>query len=369
MKIPFLDLISEYKNIKTEIDNAIHKVLDSGHYILGPDVKALEEEIAAYTEVKYAIGVASGTDALQLSLMALDLPKDAEIIVPSFTFIATVEVIILLGFKPVFVDVIEKTGNLNPALIEAAINEKTKAIIPVHLYGQCADMDKIKEIAKHYKLAIIEDSAQALGSRYKERSSCSSGDLACLSFYPTKNLGAFGEAGMILTNNEELAKKLYIIRAHGSAKKYQHTIIGVNSRLDTIQAAILRVKLKYLEEWNTLRREKAEVYNQLFKKAKTPVHLPYIAEGNEHIFHQYTLRVDKRDELQSYLQENSIPTGVHYPLPLHLQPVFENLGYHIGDFPISETLSNEVISLPMYPKIPLEHQKIIVNTINEFYKK
>ncbi len=367
MQIPIFTPVRQYLNLKEEIDQAIQKVLNKGNFILGDEVAEFERRISEYLGVKHAIGVASGTDALQIALMAVDLKPGDEVITTPFTFVATAETIALLGGKPIYVDIDEKTYNLNPELIEGKITERTKVIIPVHLYGQPAEMDDILEIARKYNLYIIEDSAQALGSEYKGRKVCTFGDIACISFFPTKNLGAFGDAGMIVTDNDELAEKIRMIRVHGSKVRYNHEVLGVNSRLDTIQAAILLVKMKYLDAWNNKRIEIAQKYNKWLSdidNIRTPYREPY----NKHIYHQYTIRTNQRNELAQFLKEKGIQTAVHYPIPLHLQKAFSYLGYKEGDFPISEACSKEVLSLPMFPELKDDEVEYVVESIREFFK-
>ena len=375
MKIPQLDLVVQYHSIKKEMDNAILSVLESGRFILGENVKKLEEDIAKFVGVKYAIGVASGTDALLISLMAIGIKPGDEVITTPFTFFATAGSIARLYAKPVFVDIDPKTYNIDPNkledLLKKSYNPKMKAIIPVHLYGQCADMDPILELSKKYNLKVIEDAAQSLGATYKGKQSGSMGDLGGFSFFPTKNLGAYGDGGMVVTNDDELAEKIRILRVHGSKPKYYHSVVGLNSRLDEIQAAILNVKFKYLSKWIEQKREKAALYNKLFQeKLPDEVVTPYEAPYNYHTYHQYTIRVkSKRDELRSYLKEQGIGTSVYYPLPLHLQKCFADLGYKEGDFPEAEKASREVLSLPMYPEIEEEKQREVVKKIREFVKR
>ena len=368
MNIQMVDLKRQYHKLKKEIDAAVLRVLESTQFINGPDVKALAEEMANYLGVRYAIPCASGTDALQLALMALDIKPGDEVITTPFTFIATAETIALLGATPVYVDVDSQTYNINPKFIESAITPKTRAIIPVHLYGQPADMDAILAIAQKHNIPVIEDAAQAVGTRYKGEYVCTFGDLACISFFPSKNLGAYGDAGMVVTNNDALAEKVRMIANHGSRVRYHHETLGVNSRLDSIQAAILRVKLPYLDEWNEERRKRAAYYNEGFRDLE--VTTPHVAPYAEHIYHQYTLRVSRRDELQQFLKERGIPTAVHYPIPLHLQKAFRELfGYREGDFPVAERLAQKVISLPMHPELTREEQDFIIEAIHEFYRK
>lgn len=363
MKVPLVDLKAEYSSIREEIDSAIKEVLEAQTFILGPKVEELEEKIAKYCNVKHAIGVASGTDALLLSLMAVGIGQGDEVITTPFTFFATAGSIYRLKAKPVFVDIDLRTYNIDPSLIEEKITKKTKAIIPVHLYGQCADMDSILEIAKKHNLYVIEDSAQAIGAKYKGRNAGSMGDLGCLSFFPTKNLGGYGDGGMVLTNDDDLARKVKMLRVHGSEVKYYHSTVGINSRLDAIQAAVLLVKLKYLDEWNESRRQNAKFYNLAFDGSN--VITPYEESHNYHIYHQYVIRIKERDIVRKRLQEMGIGTEVYYPLPLHLQSCFSELGYKEGDLPNSELSAKEVLALPIYPKLTREQQQYVANSIRE----
>ncbi len=364
----FLDLKKQYKSIKKEINQTIQRVLNSSSFILGKEVEEFEKELANYCGVKYAIGVNSGTDALLLSLMALDIGPNDEVITTPFTFIATAEVVALRGAKPVFVDINQKTFNIDPTKIETAITYKTKAIIPVHLYGQPSEMDKIMEIAKKYKLFVIEDCAQAIGAKYKNKMVGSFGDVGCLSFFPSKNLGAFGDGGAVLTNNKQLAEKIKMLHVHGSKKKYYHDFIGVNSRLDAFQAAILKVKLKYLKKWIFLRQQIAQCYTSQLN-GLTNIIPPFVAKKCQHVYHQYTIRIKNRNKLQQYLNEQGVPSVVYYPIPLHLQPVFKYLGYKKGDFPEAEKAAEEVLSLPIYPELPKRKQDFIIKKIKCFCEK
>ena len=364
MNIPMVDLVNQYHRIKKEIDRAIKDVLESGRFIMGPMVTAFEEEMASYCGVKYGIACASGTDALMMALMASGVSSGDEVITTPFTFVATAEVIALLGAKPVYVDIEPDTYLIDPDKIEEAVTSKTKAIIPVHLYGQSADMDKINTIAKKHKLVVIEDACQAVGATYKGEKVCSLGDIGCLSFFPSKNLGAFGDGGMVLTSNEALAEKLRMIRNHGSEKRYHHTILGLNSRLDALQAAILMVKLRHLDEWNEARKDRAALYSELLKN--TDVTTPVIKDTNEHVFHQYSIRVKNRNGLQKYLEQFGIATAIHYPIPLHLQPAFQELKQKKKRFPIAEKTAEEIISLPMYPELKEEAIEFIAGKIIEF---
>jgi len=374
MRIPQLDLVAQYKSIKKEIDETILKVLDKGEFILGQEVKALEESIANFVGVKHAIGVASGTDALLLSLMAIDIKPGDEVITTPFTFFATAGSIARLGARPIFVDIELDTYNIAPNKLENLLNKyynpRMKAIIPVHLYGQCTDMDTINELAKKYNLRVIEDAAQSIGATYKGKQSGSLGDIGCFSFFPSKNLGAYGDGGMVVTNDDEIAEKIRLLRVHGAKPKYYHSMVGINSRLDEIQAAILNVKFKHLKDWITERRNKASIYDSLISKSlQGQVVIPHEAAYNYHTYHQYTIRVLQRDDLKQFLSDSGIGTAIYYPLPLHLQKCFENLGYKIDDFSISERASKEVLSLPIYPELKKSEQVEVVEKIKEFFEK
>lgn len=371
MRVPLLDIKAQYKIIGKEIKNAIEEVLESGHYILGPNVKRLEEEIAAYCGVKYAIGVASGTDALKLSLISMGIGKGDEVIVPPFTFISTVEVIIQIGAFPVFTDIEEETFNIDTEKIEEAITEKTKAIIPVHLYGHAAQMGKIISLAKKYNLKIIEDAAQALGAECLFSGIFSKvgslGDVGCLSFYPTKLLGGCGDGGMVITNNEEITEKMGFLRAHGLNGDYSYCLSGYNSRLDELQAAILRVKLKHLDDWINMRRQKAHLYNELFTSLpSSSMKIPQEASYARHNYGVYTIRSLQRDHLKEYLTKRGIGTKVYYPLSLHLEDIHKGLGYKKGDFPVAEKASREVLSLPIYPELSEDDIKLVAEEISKF---
>ena len=365
MKLQMVDVVGQYGHIKKEVDEAIHSVLDSGMFIQGKEVGELERALADYLGVKSAVACASGTDALQIAMMALGIGPGDEVITTPFTFVATAETIGILGAKPVYVDIDGRTFNIDPALIEAAITARTKAIIPVHLYGQSADMEPLLAVARAHGLPVIEDAAQALGASYRGRKVCALGTIGCISFFPSKNLGCFGDGGMVVTNDSALAESMRVIAAHGSRVRYYHDVLGLNSRLDTLQAAILRVKLPHLEEYNNARRRAAARYNELL--AGLPVTVPFIAPGVDHIFHQYTLRVPKRDGLAALLREKGIPHGVYYPVPLHLQKAFAMSGGKKGDFPVTERATEEVISLPMHTELTEEHLKFITGAVREFY--
>lgn len=372
MSIPLVDLKAQYERTKDEIDKAIQGVIHSGQFILGSEVKAFESEIAAYCGTKYAIGVASGTDALRLALLACGISAGDEVITTPFTFIAAAGAITQCDATPVFVDIDPSTYNIDPAKVEPKITEKTKAILPVHLYGQSADMDPILELAQKYSLKVIEDCAQALGAEYKGKKVGSIGDAGCLSFFPSKVLGAYGDGGMVVTNDRETAENVGMLRNHGCKKKYYYLTPGFNSRLDSLQAAILLVKLKYLDEWVTQRRQKASLYSSLLGKIEE-IEPPYIRPDSSHIFNYYTVRLrsspGNRDKLQEYLNTQGIATSIYYPLSLHLQEVYESLGYKPGDLPESERAQEEVISLPIYPELSEGQVEKIAAVIENFCLK
>jgi dTDP-4-amino-4,6-dideoxygalactose transaminase len=365
MKVPFIDLAAQYVQIKEEINQNLSEVLNSQYFILGSKVKELEQKIAELCDCKYAIGVSSGTDALLLSLIACGIKSGDEVITTPFTFFSTASCISRLGAQPVFVDIDPRTFNINPEAIKDKLSSKTKAIIPVHLFGQLADMNPLLDIASKAHLWIIEDAAQSIGATYRSRKAGSIGHLGCFSFYPTKNLGAYGDGGMIVTNDEELADKLRILRVHGSRPKYYHHIIGVNARLDEMQAAILLVKLRYLQQWNDARTKNALLYNE--KLQGLPIKLPFIAESCKSIYHQYVIKAPRRDELNEHLQNNGIGTQIYYPLPLHLQPCFKNLNYKEGDFPHAKEASKTVLSLPIFAEIGEDQITYVAEKIREFY--
>jgi dTDP-4-amino-4,6-dideoxygalactose transaminase len=371
MKIPLVDLRAQYDSLKNEIDGAISRVVKSTQFILGPEVKTFEQEIAGYLGVSHAVGVASGTDALHLALLASGIKPGDEVITTPFTFIATAEAITQCGAVPVFVDIDPKTYNIDPTGIEAKITKKTKAILPVHLYGQPADMGSILELARKYSLKVIEDCAQALGASYKDKKVGSLGNAGCLSFFPSKVLGAYGDGGMVVTNNPEIAEKVTMLRSHGSQKKYFSSLPGFNSRLDELQAAILRVKLKHLDEWLELRQQKAALYSKLLGQIEG-VQPPYAAADCHHIFNYYTVRLDRklnRNKLTEYLNSQGIATAVYYPLSLHLQPVYQSLGYKPGDFSQSEKTQEEVLSLPIYPELKDEEIEAIARAIESYERE
>ena len=345
--IPFIDLRTQQNKIKEKIDINIAKVLDHGQYIMGPEVKELEGKLADYVGVKHCIAVANGTDALMIAMMAIGVKAGDEVITSPFTFIATAEAAAFLGAKPIFVDIDEKTYNLDPRKLEQAITNKTKAIVPVSLYGQCADFDAINKIADKYGISVIEDAAQSFGATYKGRKSCSLSTIGCTSFFPTKPLGCYGDGGACFTDDDELAKLMRQDRVHGQDKRYHHPRVGVNSRLDTIQAAILLAKLSIFEEEVKLRGEIGRKYTEKLKGSN--IITPYIADYNTSVYAQYTIQVGNREEIQAKLKEKGIPTAVHYPIPLNLQPAFQSLNQLEGRFPIAETIAKKVLSIPMSP--------------------
>ncbi len=360
--IPILDSKRQYATIANEVEKAVCDVMRSGCYILGPNTKALEKELAEFFGVNYTVGLNSGTDALHLALRALDIGPGDEVITTAFTFVATTEAIGIVGAKPVFVDINPDTFNIDPDKIEAAITPRTKAIIPVHLYGQPCEMDKIMDIAKRHNLRVIEDCCQAIGAKYNGKMVGSFGDFGCLSFYPTKNLGGMGDGGLIMTNSESLRDRVVALRNHGGAVRYYHDEIGVNSRLDEIQAAILRVKLPHVKDWNEQRRAHAAYYNKLFADAKDVI-TPVEAPNTYCVYHQYTVKVPNRDVVHKMLQENGVGAMLYYPVPLHLQKVHAYLNVGKGSLPYTEKDTELVISLPMFPEITEEEQRTVASTL------
>jgi dTDP-4-amino-4,6-dideoxygalactose transaminase len=371
MNVPLLDLKAQYHAIKPEIDKAITEVLESQKFILGPQVKALEEATAKYSGCSHGIGVSSGTDALLVSLMAEGIGQGDEVITTAYSFFATAGCIARLGARPVFVDIDPITYNIDPDRIEAKVTPRTKAILPVHLYGQMADMDPILEIARRYGLAVVEDGAQAIGAEYKGKRAGSIGHYGCFSFFPSKNLGAFGDGGMVVTNDPERAERLRVLRAHGSKPKYYHKLVGGNFRLDTLQAAIVLTKLKHLDDWTAGRQSNAQRYDHLFEATDLVrdglVSLPKVV-ADRHIFNQYVIRSPKRDALQAYLKDKGIGTEVYYPLPLHIQECFANLGYVSRELPESERSAKETLALPVYPELTGEQAAYVVDSISEFLR-
>ncbi len=368
--VPLLDLKAQYATIRDDIQKAVDEVFESQYFILGPQVKALEEEIAAYCGTKHAIGVSSGTDALLLALMALDIAPGDEIITTPFTFFATAGVIHRLNAVPVFVDIEPETFNIDPAKIEAAITPKTRAILPVHLYGQCVEMDEIMAIAGKHGLRVVEDAAQAIGSEYKGRRAGSLGDIGCFSFFPSKNLGAAGDGGVVTTNDDELAKKMVMMRVHGGEPKYYHSMVGGNFRLDAIQAAVLRVKLKKLDEWTAGRQRNAADYDRRLGEAGLVADkvVPPPVKQSRHIFNQYVPRVRDRDALFAHLKAKNIGCDIYYPICLHLQECFAHLGGKPGEMPVSEKAAEEVIAIPIYSELTKEQRAYVIDAIAEFYK-
>lgn len=357
----FIDLKSQYRRLKADIDAGIQRVLDHGQFILGPEVAELEEKLAVYTGAKYCISVANGTDALQIALMALGIGPGDEVITPGFTYIATAETVALLRAKPVYVDIDARTYNLDPKLLEAAITPRTKAIIPVSLYGQCADFDAINAIAARHGISVIEDAAQSFGATYKGRKSCNLSTISCTSFFPSKPLGCYGDGGAIFTSDEELAKVIRQIARHGQDRRYHHIRVGVNSRLDTIQAAILLPKLAILDEEMSLRQQVAARYTRLLNQAGVDA-TPYVEPHNVSAWAQYTVRVHGRDSVQKQLSESGVPTAVHYPIPLNKQPAVQDLGARL---PIGDRVSGEVMSLPLSPGLSIENQDMVVAALTQ----
>lgn len=370
MKVQMLDLGEQYQGIKNEVLTKLDEVMSSSSFILGQNVKKLEEDIAKASNCATGIGVGNGSDAIHIALQAAGVGAGDEVITTPFTFFATGGAIARANAKPVYVDIDPETFNIDPSKIEAAITEKTKAIIPVHLYGQMADMEAIMAIAKKHNLVVVEDAAQAIGASANGKQVGELSDAATYSFFPTKNLGAYGDGGMIVTNNTDLGEAAKVIRVHGSKPKYYHHVLGYNSRLDELQAAVLNVKFPHLNEYSEARRERAKFYTeQLNDKVSEFVKTPVERENYHHVYHQYTLRVERRDELQAFLKENDIASMIYYPMPLHLQPVFADLGYKEGDFPETEKATKEAISLPMWPELKREQQEYVIEKIVEFYER
>ena len=381
--VPLLDLKAQYAPLREEIREAIDRVADAQYFILGPEVEALEKEIAAYSQCEFGIGMSSGSDALLVALMAIDLKPGDEVITSTYTFFATAGAVARLNAKPVFVDIDPLTYNIDAQQVAAAITDRTRAIIPVHLYGQVADMDPIMEIARAHKLYVIEDAAQAIGAEAHGRRAGSIGDLGCFSFFPSKNLGGFGDGGMITTNDAELAKKIKLLRNHGYSPKYYNKVVGGNFRLDAIQAAILRVKLKYLDQWTEGRQRNAATYRRLFEEAElslkpstiagqplsefSGVVLPEENSDSRHIYNQFVIRSGHRDELMKHLKDRKIGTEIYYPVPMHVQECFADLDYHAGDFPLSESAAAETLALPIYPELTAEMMATVVDAIADFY--
>ncbi len=367
MQVPLLDIKREYAETKTAVDTAVHTVLDHAKFILGPEVKQLEEKIAEFTGAEHAVGVASGSDALVLALRACGVGTGDEVITTPFSFFASAGSITRLGARPVFIDIDPETYNMDPARLADQITVKTKAVMPIHLYGQTADMDPINEIAHAKGIKTVEDAAQALSAEYKSRKAGSLGDVACFSFFPSKNLGCAGDGGMITTYDPELADMLRILRVHGSKPKYYHKIAGYNSRLATLQAAILLAKFPHLDGWSKARAEHAMIYDKELAGVGD-LQLPKWMPDCRHIYNQYTIATDKRDELIEVLKEKQIGHAIYYPVPLHLQECYANLGYNEGDFPVSEKATRRVVSIPVFPYLKESEQAFVIETIKAFFK-
>jgi dTDP-4-amino-4,6-dideoxygalactose transaminase len=382
-RVPLLDLQAQYQTIRDEVRAAVDRVFDAQHFVLGAEVQALEEEIARYSQTKFAIGCASGSDALLLALMSCEVGAGDEVITTPFSFFATAGAITRLGARPVFVDIDERTFNLDSNLVAAAITERTKAIMPVHLYGQCAEMDPLLELGRQgwrrtadkdagAPIPIIEDAAQAIGAEDGRRRAGSMGTIGCFSFYPSKNLGGAGDGGMLITNDLDHARRLHMLRVHGEDTKYHHQVVGINSRLDALQAAVLRAKLPHLEEWTTARQRKAQQYELMFLDSgvSEQIEVPFVRPNVRHVFHQFVIRIrdGRRDSLREHLRSSGVGTDVYYPVPLHLQKCFAYLGYKEGDFPVAEQAAKETLALPVYPELTDEQQDYVVSSIAEYLR-
>ncbi len=369
MKVPLLDLVAQHHTIRDEVMTAVTRVFDRQQFIMGAEVEEFERAAAEYCHVKHAIGCASGSDALLLALMALGVGPGDEVITTACTFFATASAVTRLGARPIFVDISRDDFNLNVELLERAITPRTKAILPVHLFGQCARMDVIMEIAGARNIPVVEDAAQAIGAEFKGRRAGAIGEIGCFSFFPTKNLGGAGDGGLMTTNNDDLAAQLRILRVHGMEPRYYHHVVGINSRLDALQAAVLKVKLKYLDQWTTARSANAARYDHLFAEAGIEeATAPKVHSDSRHIFHQYTIRCKRRDELKAYLQQTGVGAEIYYPVPLHLQECFAFLGHREGDLPETEKAARECLSLPIYPELTEEQQGYVVEQISRFYR-
>ncbi len=370
MKVPLVDLRPQHDSLRDQLLAAVERVIDKQQFVLGPEVQILEEEIAKYSETSFAVGCASGSDALLLALMALDIGSGDEVITTPFTFFATGSAIVRLGARPVLVDIDPNTYNLDTSRLAAAITSRTRAIIPVHLYGQCTDMASLEAISEQHHLPIVEDAAQAIGAEDRGRRAGSMGAIGCFSFYPSKNLGGAGDGGMLTTNNKNLADRLRRLRAHGGTNEYHHSEVGINSRLDSLQAAVLRVKLKFLDRWSAARRNKASRYSDLLLETSVlefEVIPPFVRPEARHVFHQYVVRISRyRDAMMKHLLDQGVGTKVYYPVPLHLQQCFSNLGYHEGDFPESERAARETFALPIYPELTDQQQSYVIETLRSF---
>jgi len=368
---PFLDLKAQYRQIRDEVRAAVDTVLEDQRFILGPEVEKFEKTMAEYVGTPFALGCASGSDALLLALMGLGVGRGDEVITVPFTFVATAGAIARLGARTVFVDIDPETYNLDPAKLEAAITPRTKAIIPVHLFGLAVDMDAVMDIARRHKIPVVEDAAQAIGARYNGKPVGSIGAVGCFSFFPSKNLGGAGDGGLLTCSDRDLADRLQVLRVHGSPRRYEYQVVGTNSRLDAMQAAILRVKAKYLDSWAEGRRRNADLYRSLFEEygLTSLVKPPTEPAGYHHVYNQFTIRVQNRDALKQYLQAEGVPTEIYYPFPLHTQPAFLDLGYKDGDLPVSERASREVLSLPIYPELKPEQLRTVVSAIAAFFRQ
>lgn len=371
--ISLINLTAQYATIREEVRAAVDRVFETQHFVLSSEVTALEEEIARYCQTQFAIGCASGSDALLLALMALDVGPGDEVVTTPFTFFATASAITRLGARPVFVDIDERTFNINPELVEKAITPKTKAIVPVHMYGQCAEMDPLLEISRRSGVPLIEDTAQAIGAEDRGRRAASMGAMGCLSFYPSKNLGGAGDGGMLVTNDADLADRLRMLHVHGENQKYHHQAVGINSRLDALQAVVLRIKLPHLEDWIHGRQSRAERYGTLFAQAglQDQIEVPFVRPDARHVYHLFVVRLrgGQRDDLRAHLHANRIGADVYYPVPLHLQECFAYLGYQKGDMPLAEQVAHETLALPVYPELTDEQQDHVVDTIASGWRK
>ncbi len=371
MGVPLLDLTAQYASIKAELDEAVARVVGSQNFVLGPEVEALEAELAAYLGVRHAVGCASGTDALLLPLMSLRAEPGDEVVLPAFTFFATAGAVWNAGFKPVFCDVDAETFNVTPGLLESVLSDRTRAVIPVHLFGQMAPVEAIREAVQGSGALVLEDAAQAIGATRQiggeEVHAGAAGDAAAFSFFPTKNLGAFGEGGLVTTDSDELADQVRKLRVHGGLQMYHHQMVGTNSRLHALQAAVLRVKLPHLDAWTAARRRNAALYDEAFEDVAEVI-TPHLLSGNTHVYNLYTMRVRRRDELRRHLTEAGIGSGVYYPVPMHLQECFASLGVAEGELPVSEGLSTEVISLPVFPELGEDRVALVCDAIREFYE-
>jgi dTDP-4-amino-4,6-dideoxygalactose transaminase len=364
MQVPLLDLRAQYADIKNDVDQAIHRVLDSTRFIGGPEVAGLEEEIARYCACPHAIGCASGTDALLLALRALDVGPGDEVVTTAFSFFASAGAVANVGARPVFVDVDPRTFNLDAHRLEAAITPLTKAVVAVHLFGQCCDLTAVQAVCDKHRLYLIEDAAQAIGAEWEGRRAGSVGDVGCFSFFPSKNLGAAGDGGLVTVRDAALGERVRLLREHGAKPKYYHALVGTNSRLDALQAAILRVKLRHLDRWSEKRAKNAALYDQLFEGARLT--RPYRDARARHIYNQYVIRVPERDAMRQHLADRGIGTEIYYPVPLHLQQCFSPLGYREGDMPQSEAAANEVLALPIYPELTEEQIRYVATCVRDF---